>query len=142
MTHVIDPPANSLRNSVSVMIDERGTVEKAPQTDEEWAAVRAYAIQLAEASNLLQIPGRAVAGPGEKARAPGAELEVDEIARLIDADRAAWNRLAHGLHDESMAALKAIDAQDANGLRDAGDALDEACESCHRTFWYSPPSAQ
>lgn len=141
MVHVIEPPANALRNSVSVVIDERGTLENAPQTDEEWAVVRAYAVQLAEASNLLLMPGRAVARPGERPRFPGVDREFVEIAGLIDSDRAAWDRLAHGLHDGSMAALTAIDARDAEGLRDAGDVLDETCEACHVAFWYATPSA-
>ena len=144
MVHVLEPPADALWASVSVVIDEQGTLENAPQTDEEWAAVRGYAIQLAEASNLLQIPGRAIARPGETPLFPGVDLEFDEIGRLIDANRAAWNEFAHGLHDRSMAAVQVIDAQDAEGLYEAGVVLYEACEACHKTYWFpsGPPRAQ
>jgi len=35
-----------------------------------------------------------------------------------------------------LKALKAVDAKDPAALIDAGAALDEACEACHRTYWY------
>lgn len=142
MAHVVDPTADALWASVSVVTDARGTLEKAPRTDEEWAAVRGYAIQLVEASNLLQMPGRPMARPGEKPHYPGIELEFDEIGGLIDADRTAWSNLAHSLHDKSTAVLKVIDVRDAEGLRDAGEALYEACESCHKKYWFPPRNPQ
>ena len=144
MVYVLGPPADALWASMSVVIDEHGTLEKAPQTDEEWEVARGYAIQLAEASNLLQIPGRAIARPGETPQFPGIDLEFDEIERLIDSDRAAWNEFAHDLHDKSMAVVQVIDAQDAEGLYDVGAVLYEACEACHKTYWFpsGPPRAQ
>ena len=33
-------------------------------------------------------------------------------------------------------ALKAIEARDVKGLLNAGDVLDQACETCHRKYWY------
>ena len=140
MAYVVDPTADTLWATVSIVNDAKGTVAKAPKTDEEWAAVRGYAIQLIEASNLLQIPGRAMARPGEKPHYPGIELEFDEIGRLIESDRAAWNTLAHGLHDKSTALLKPIDAHDAEGFRDASETLYDACENCHKRYWFPPKS--
>jgi hypothetical protein len=33
-------------------------------------------------------------------------------------------------------ALAAIDKKDAQALFEAGDKIDEVCESCHQVFWY------
>ena len=68
-----------------------GTVEIAPDTDEKWTKVRHGAIALAEAANLLQLPGRQVARPGEKSETPGVELEPLEMEALITKDPATWN---------------------------------------------------
>ncbi len=51
----------------------------------------------------------------------------------------AWTKRAHGLHDAAMESLKAIDARDVNALMNAGETLDESCESCHRNYWYRVP---
>jgi cytochrome c556 len=52
---------------------------------------------------------------------------------------------AHALQDAAGSALAAIDKRDANALLEAGGDLDEACESCHKRFWYpgspTPPGA-
>lgn len=32
--------------------------------------------------------------------------------------------------------LRAVDAKDIQGMLNAGEAIDEACESCHMVFWY------
>ena len=37
-------------------------------------------------------------------------------------------------------ALAAIDKKDAQALFEAGDKIDEVCESCHQVFWYPEPS--
>jgi hypothetical protein len=136
MDSVIDPSADELWESVSTTVDATGMHEKFPQTDEEWKAVRRDAIRLLEGTNLLLIPGRLVAKHGEKSENPGIELEPEEMEVLINQDRATFEKLAHGLHDSVMVALKAIDARDKEGLLDSGDAIDQACESCHVKYWY------
>ena len=138
MAVIIDPSADRLWGSVAVIIDSDGTLEKTPKTDEEWAVVRGDVVTLVEASNLIQMPGRPIAGPGAKPFYPSVELEFEEIDRLINEDWAAWNELALALHDTSTAALKVIEARDAEGLRDAGVQIYGACESCHLKYWYPP----
>jgi hypothetical protein len=66
------------------------------------------------------------------------ELPFEEIDRMINDDRAAWNALAQGLHDTATAALEVIEARDAEGLRDAGEKMYGACEACHLKYWYPP----
>jgi len=136
MLSIVDPSADVVWESVATVVNASGTEERMPRTDEEWAEVRRGAIRLAEATNLLMMPGRQVARPGEKSEAPGVELEPEEMEALINNDRETWNRLAKGLHEASIAVLQAIDAKDAQAVFDVGDQIERACENCHSTYWY------
>ena len=126
--------------AVATVITANGTeqiVEEIfPRTDEEWTNVRHGAITLVEAANLLVMPGRRVARPGEKSEFPGIELEPEEMEVLINDGREAWNRGAAALHDASLAALQAIDAKDPDTLLEVGGEIEMACESCHTRYWY------
>jgi hypothetical protein len=86
MTSIVDPESDVIWNSVATIVSLTGTEERAPQTDEEWAAVRRSAVQLVEATNLLRIPGRLVAKPGEKSENPRIELQPETIQRMIAED--------------------------------------------------------
>ena len=142
MDSIVDPSADALWDSVEVVATLEGTVKKEPKTDEDWHALRRHAIALIEASNLLLMPNRLVAKPGEKAEDPRVDLHPEEIQTLIRQDPGTWNTVAHGLHDAAMQSLQATDAKDVTALLNAGDVLDQACESCHRRYWYRiQPSA-
>ena len=136
MVSIIDPSADVVWESVQTIVTPAGVDERMPRTDEEWANVRGGALRVVEGTNLLMMPGRRVARPGEKSETPGVELEPEEIEANINKDRAQWNRLAKGLHDTSMEALKAIEARDVNALIDIGGRMDMSCENCHATYWY------
>ena len=136
MDAIVDPSADVLWESVATTITAAGTEQRAPQTDEEWANLRRRTVQLIEATNLLLIPGRHVARPGEKAEDPKIQLGPEQIEALINEDRQMWTTRAHGLHDAALVAQKAIEARNAEALLDAGDVLDKACENCHITYWY------
>jgi hypothetical protein len=136
MDSLVDPGSDVLWDSVETVVSAKGTEEKAPHTDEEWKNVRNHAIMLLEATNLLLVPGRHVAKPGEKADDPKVELAPEQIETLIGQDRAAWVKLAHGLHDATMESMKAIEKKDAEGLLNTGDGIDRACENCHLKYWY------
>jgi hypothetical protein len=136
MDSMVDPGADYIWDAVETVVSANGVEEKAPHTDEEWRDVRRHAIMLMEATNLLQIPGRHVARPGEKAEDPKVELAPEQIEDMINKDRAAWIKYAHGLHDATMEAFKAIEAKDKDKLLDVGNAIDEACEKCHLQYWY------
>jgi hypothetical protein len=99
MQSVVDPNADVVWLAVTTVQSNKGTVETRPKTDEEWTKVRHGAVALMEASNLLMVPGRHVAKPGEKSETPGVELEPSEMEALINKDLAAWRKRAHGLHD-------------------------------------------
>lgn len=136
MQSVVDPNADVVWLAVTTVQSAKGTVETAPKTDEDWAKVRHGAIALTEAANLLMVPGRHVARPGEKSETPGVELEPAEMEALINKDLAAWRTRAHGLHEAGLAALQAIDAKDANKLFEVGEQIERACEGCHSQYWY------
>ena len=136
MQSVVDPSADVVWLAVTTVQSQKGTVETKPKNDEEWAKVRHGAIALMEASNLLMVPGRHVARPGEKSETPGVELEPSEMEALINTDLAAWRKRAHGLHEAGVAALQAIDAKDADKLFEVGEQIERACESCHSQYWY------
>jgi hypothetical protein len=141
MLSVIDPEADVLWNSVATIVSASGTEEREPRTDEEWATLRRSAIQLVEATNLLRVPGRLVARPGEKSENPRIELQPETIQKMIAEDPAGWSALVDRLHDAAAPALKAIDARDVKGLFDAGDQMEHACEACHQRYWYPPGAA-
>jgi plastocyanin len=141
MVSIIDPEADVLWNSVATIVSLSGTEERQPRTDEEWATVRRSAIQLVEATNLLRIPGRKVAKPGEKSENPRIELEPETIQTLIAEDPATWARLINRLHDAAVAGLNATNAKNAQGLFDAGEHIEHACEACHQQYWYPPAQA-
>jgi hypothetical protein len=136
MDSMVDPGADFLWDAVETVVSAKGVEEKAPHTDEEWKEVRRHAVMLLEATNALQIPGRHVAQPGEKAEDPKVELGPEQIEDMINKDRASWIKYAHGLHDATMEAFKAIEAKDAEKLLDVGNGIDEACEKCHLQYWY------
>jgi len=136
MQSVVDPNADVVWLAVTTVQSAKGTLETRPKNDEEWTKVRHGAIALTEASNLLMVPGRHVARPGEKSDTPGVELEPSEMEALITKDLGAWRKRAHGLHEAGVAALQAIDAKDADKLFEVGEQIERACEGCHSQYWY------
>jgi hypothetical protein len=136
MLHVVDPAGDLVWDSVATVVDKQGLHETVPTTDEDWFKVRSGVITLIEASNLLIVPGRAMARPGEKSIAPGVELEPAEMEVLVNKDREGWNRRAKDLHDISLKVLAIVEKKDAQALFDIGEDLDKACENCHRAYWY------
>lgn len=141
MDGVVDPSADYLWDSVATIVTKKGIDERRPRTDEDWKNVRRRAIALIEAPNLLMMEGRKVAKPGEKSENPGIELGPEQIQEILDGDRATFIQRAHALQDAGLKALDAIDRKDVDGLSNAGEAIDEACEQCHLKYWYPPDAA-
>lgn len=136
MLNIIDPSADVVWLSVTTEVSEQGTLETRPQNDEEWTRVRQGALTLAEAANLLMIPGRTVAPDDHVSEAPGIELEGPEMDALIAKDRAAWDTRARALYDAAMAAYRAAEAKDADTIFEVGETIEHACEGCHSAYWY------
>lgn len=138
MSGQIDPAADVLWDSVATVVGPKGTVEKAPKTDKEWAEVRRQAWLLIEGANLLMMEGRVVAHPGQKLEnAPGpGDLSPDQSTALIKADPARFSAFALALANAGDEALKAIEARNIDGMLEAGGNIDVACENCHKVYWY------
>ena len=136
MESMVDPSADDVWNAVTTTLDWQGTDKKEPRTNEEWATVRRGAVRLVEGANLLMMPGRHMARPGEKSTTPGVELEPAEMEALVNKDRPSWNQRAKALQVVALEVLQAVDARSPDRLFDAGDRLDAACENCHRRYWY------
>ena len=136
MNSVIDPSVDEVWNAVGSVVDTGGLTDRAPKTDEDWAAVRRHALVVSEAANLLLMHERPVAPPGAPSLAPGIELTPEEIRGLIDSNPDAWISYVLAFQDSMKSALAAIDKKDAQALFEAGAPIDTTCENCHATFWY------
>jgi len=135
MDSEVDPAADFIWASVASISTVAGLEERQPRTDDEWLEVRRRAITLIEATNLLVMKGRRVSAKYEAASGAG-ELDTDQVQQKIDTNRPAFVALAQRLQDTGLQTLAAIDAKDPVALFDLGGTIDEACESCHVTFWY------
>ncbi|HKT79809.1 MAG TPA: hypothetical protein VJP86_06285 [Vicinamibacterales bacterium] len=136
MDSVVDPNADGLWESVAVEATLQGVTRKQPETDDDWKALRRHAIAIIEVSNSLIIPGRRIAQPHEKAENDKIDLTPEEIQAAKDRDPDAWIKFARGLHDAGVLNLKAVESRDLTKFMDAGEALDTACENCHKNYWY------
>lgn len=147
MAGQIDPAADFLWESVSTVSTTKGIEEHHPKTDAEWAEVRLKALQLIEASNLLMMEGRLVAHPGQKLSEPGGagDFTPEQAQSAVAADRATFVAYAEALRGSAELMLNAIEKRDTEAMLAEGGAMDEACEACHRKFWYPnsplPPGA-
>jgi hypothetical protein len=136
MDSFIDPAADHIWDAVAITVTAKGRVEKYPRTDEEWKELRRRAIQVMEGANLLLVPGRHVARPGEQVD-PRVAIPPDQIEKMINEDRASFTKMAHDLYDSVLPVLRAIDAKDKDKLLDVSDGIDRACENCHIKYWYA-----
>lgn len=136
MLNVIDTNADIVWLSVTTVASDKGLVETRPKTDEEWSRVKGAAITLAEAANLLMIPGRKVAPDDHKSEVPGIELEGHEMDALIAKDPQTFYKHARDLYAAAMIAARAADNKDADKVFEVGEAIEHACEGCHRAYWY------
>lgn len=112
-------PSKQIMLAVTIPASEKvfGAAAEPPTTDEQWVAVERAALELAESGNLLLIPGRAV-------------------------DNGDWTNYSHMLIDTASKAYAAAQAKDIDGVSDAGNAIYEACEGCHKKYMPQPAAAQ
>ena len=138
MADMLDPIADNIFNSVRIVVTKDGTVETSPKTEEDWEKIRIGAVTLAEGVYLLRIP-RPFAPPGDLNNSTGpnaVELSPDQITAKVKADPVEWNARIEALRNVGRQVLDIVKRKDAQELWDAGENLDIACESCHRSYWY------
>ncbi len=108
MEHVLTPAAKIVWSVNGVVIDANGEHDLAPKTDADWEEIVSGAATLAEATNALMIPQRA-----------------------LDAQ---WNVYARRLADAASKAYVAAEAHDLKSISQVSDQLDEICAACHRHY--------
>ena len=138
MDAVIDPSADALWDSVSIIATAKGTVFHQPHTDEAWQETRRHAIALIEGTNLLVMDGRKLVAPGSPVLDQGTSgvLTAEEGQQKFASQHTAFVQFARALREAGTQMLTAIDKKDPTGMMNAGSAMDGVCESCHLTFWY------
>ena len=109
MGDIIDPAAQVLWHSAGTNYTEKGAESLTPTTHEGWLAADNAMTALAEAGNLLMLPGRA-------------------------RDNGDWMKLAKQLTDAALAAKATVLAKDEPGMFDAGGKLYEVCTACHEKY--------
>jgi hypothetical protein len=82
-----------------------------------WTAVEDSGYALAEAANLLMIPGR-VCSNGKPAPVGNAD----------------WAKFVAGLRDAGMEAVKAAKAKNQDAMLDVSDKMTSACAACHDVY--------
>jgi hypothetical protein len=134
----VEPSSKFLWDAVASESTPKGVVEKKPTTDADWKDVRLHALQLAEAANLIVMEGRVVAHPDQKLRdAPGpGDYPPERAQQEILAERATFVAFARALQDSALAVVASTQKRDVDALLEAGGAIDEASEQCHKRFWY------
>jgi hypothetical protein len=108
MEHVLTPAAKIVWSVNGVVIDEKGEHDLSPKTEDDWERIVSGAATLAEATNALMIPERA-----------------------LDPE---WSRYAKALADAANKAYQAAEAHDLKAISQVSDQLDGICAACHRHY--------
>jgi hypothetical protein len=133
------PQASTIALMTGVIVPTSDAIWQAmPASDKDWADLRYKVLLIAEAANLLAVPDRPTLLPGEKLASPAGpgDLTPEQSAAKIKAEWPTYLAYAQTLQNGAMATLKAVDSKDADALVEAGGAIYEACEQCHKRFWY------
>lgn len=109
MDAVITPAAETYWGSVSTIVDKDGVTENFPETDEEWEAVWAAAMTIAESGNLLMMSSRA-------------------------ADNGDWMKFSAQLVDVGAEAAKAAEAKNPDLVLERGEQVYNVCTGCHMQY--------
>jgi hypothetical protein len=138
MKYMIDPASDHIFNSVSTVIDPKGKIiETEPKTEEDWEKLRIGAVTIAEGVYLLKVP-RPFTPPGDENHSGpgGSELTPAEITAKVQRDPVEWNARIEALRNVGLEVIEIAKTKNAKELWDASENLDQACEACHRAYWY------
>ncbi len=141
---MLDPLSDNIFNAVGDVVTEKGVVQMMPKTDQDWEKIRIGAVTMAEGAYLLKIP-RPFAPPGDLNNSTGPnapELSPAQITAKVEADLVEWNARIEALRNVGLEVLEIVKRKDVNELWDAAENLDQACENCHRSYWYPGEDAK
>jgi hypothetical protein len=108
MEHVLTPAAKIVWSVNGVVIDEKGEHDLSPKSDADWEGIVRGAATLAESTNALMIPERA-----------------------LDAQ---WTFYVQKLAAAANKAYAAAEAHDLKTISEVSDQLDGICAACHRHY--------
>lgn len=108
------PPAKDPSTATDPLADTYG----------KWEAVENSSLALAEAANLLTLPGRKCSN--------GLPVPIGN---------ADWPKFVQGLRDAGMKAYKAAQSKDMDKMLDAADTMTTACANCHEKYREKPTLA-
>lgn len=109
MAHIVDPASQVFWRSSGDVVTEAGTQSLTPTTTEGWIAAENGAATVAEAGNLLMLPGRA----------------------LDDGD---WMKYSRQLTERALEARAAAEARDPVKMFQTGADLYQVCVACHGKY--------
>jgi hypothetical protein len=108
MEHVLTPAATVVWSVNGIVIDQKGEHDLSPKTEADWERIVSGAATLAEATNALMIPERA-----------------------LDPQ---WVFYAQKLAEAANKAYVAAEAHDLKTISQVSDQLDGICAACHRHY--------
>jgi hypothetical protein len=144
MKYMIDPVSDNVFDAVGTIVTKDGMVDRVPKTDEDWDRVQTGAISLAEGIYLLKVP-RPFTPPGDRNNSIGpdaVDLSPEQITAKVEGDPVEWNARIETLRNASLNVLEVVKKRDASQLWEAGELMDQACEACHRSYWYPGENAE
>ncbi len=118
MNSMTVPASTVVWNSVADVTDATGVHESRPVTDDDWNKVYLSAVALTEVGNLLMVAGRE--------RCVGGAIPVQY--------RADFNQKAREMIEAGNVALVAAKKHDVDGISEAGERIDVACDACHEMY--------
>ncbi len=136
MLSLIVPADDAIWDAGSSVVTAAGVAGKQPHTAEEWAVAGQHAAKLLDGAKLLSEGGRLVAIKDSKSESPDFKGSPEEIQQLIDQKPELFFNYAQQFQLAAEETLAAIDAKNSTALLEAGSRVDEACEQCHKIFWY------
>jgi hypothetical protein len=144
MEYMIDPASDYVFDSVKTLVQPDGKViEIVPKTDDDWKKLQVGAVTMLEGIYLLKVQ-RPFAPAGDVNNSVGDdanELSPTEIAAKVQKDPVEWNARIEALRNVGLQVLDIVKRKNTKDLWDATENLDEACEACHRSYWYPKEDA-
>ena len=118
MNSMIVPSSTVVFGSVATVTDATGVHEYKPENDDQWNNLFANAVMLAEAANLLLVSGR------ERCLGGRIPLQYQKD----------FSEKARELVEAGNVAMVAARKHDVDGISDAGERIDVACDECHEKY--------
>lgn len=109
MSGIIDPQSQIFWHSSGSNDDETGSHSLTPTTPEGWVAAENAMIAVAEAGNLMMLPGRT-------------------------RDDGDWIKFSKAMTDTALQARAATRARNGDKMFETGAALYDTCQACHQKY--------